>query len=82
MLIEGKNAVKEALISDQTINKLMVQNNLRDNASNEIIKLAKNKGIRIDFVAREILDKKTKIIPFNSRNAIDISRGFVYNRKR
>ncbi len=60
MIIEGKNAVLEALKSDTTINKLMVQNNLSDNASNQIIKLAKDKGVRIDFVSKDVLDKKTK----------------------
>ena len=60
MIIEGKNAVLEALKNDVTINKLMVQNNLSDNASNQIIKLAKDKGIRIDFVSKDVLDKKTR----------------------
>ena len=59
MLIEGKNSVWEALKSGATINKLLIQNNLTDSTSNEIIKLAKSKGIRIDFVARDVLDKKT-----------------------
>lgn len=59
MIIEGKNSVLEALKSGVTINKLMVQNNLTDNISNNIIKLAKEKSIRIDFVSKEILDKKT-----------------------
>ena len=60
MIIEGKNAVKEALTNNITINKMMVQNNLTDNASNQIIKLAKDKGIRIDFVNKDVLDKKTR----------------------
>lgn len=60
MIIEGKNAILEALKNNLTINKLMVQNNLSDNASNQIIKLAKDKGIRIDFVSKDVLDKKTK----------------------
>ena len=59
MIIEGKNAVLEALKNNITINKMMVQNNLSDNASNQIIKLAKDKGIRIDFVSKDVLDKKT-----------------------
>lgn len=58
MIIEGKNSVLEALKSGLTINKLMVQNNLNDNMSNQIIKLAKDKGVRIDFVSKEVLDKK------------------------
>ena len=60
MLIEGKNSVYEALKSGQTINKLIVQNNLCDNMSNEIIRYAKSKGIRIDFMPKEVLDKKTQ----------------------
>ena len=58
MIIEGKNSVFEALKSGLTINKLMVQNNLNDNMSNQIIKMAKDKGIRIDFVNKDVLDKK------------------------
>lgn len=58
MIIQGKNSVLEALKNDITINKLMVQNNLNDSMSNQIIKLAKDKNIRIDFVAKEVLDKK------------------------
>lgn len=60
MIIEGKNAVLEALKNNITINKLMVQNNLSDNASNQIIKLAKDRGVRINFVSKDVLDKKTK----------------------
>jgi len=59
MIIEGKNSVLEAVKNGLTINKMMVQNNLTDNISNEIIKLCKVKGIRIDFVSKEVLDKKT-----------------------
>jgi len=60
MIIEGKNSVLEALKSGMTINKMLVQNNLTDNASNQIIKLAKDMGIRIDFVSKDLLDNKTK----------------------
>lgn len=60
MIIEGKNAVLEALKNNVTINKLSVQKNLTDNMSNQIIKMAKDKGIRIDFVEKSVLDKKSK----------------------
>ena len=60
MIVEGKNAVRELISSGATINKLYVQNNLKDNLSNQIIKLAKDQKIRIDFVAKEILDKKSQ----------------------
>jgi len=60
MIIEGKNSVLEALKSGMTINKMFVQKNLTDNASNQIIKIAKDAGVRIDFVNKELLDNKTK----------------------
>ena len=60
MKIEGKNPVKEAINSGITINKLMVQNDLKDSLSNEIIAIAKQKRIRIDFVKKEVLDKKSE----------------------
>ena len=58
MIIEGKNSVFEALNGGVTINKLMVQKGLTDHMSNQIIKLAKDKCIRIDFVEKAVLDKK------------------------
>lgn len=60
MLVEGKNTVKELVESGATINKLFVQNNLRDNFSNQIIKMAKERRLRIDFVSKEFLDKKSE----------------------
>ena len=54
MKIEGKNPVKEAINSGITINKLMVQNDLKDSLSNEIIAIAKQKRIRIDFVKKVV----------------------------
>lgn len=60
MIIEGKNAVFEALNSGVTINKFYAENNLRDNISNKIIKLAKDNGIRINFVNKEALDNISK----------------------
>ena len=59
MIIEGKNAVLEALKNNITINKLLVQKNLTDHMSNQIIKMAKEKGVRIDFVDKAVLDKKS-----------------------
>lgn len=57
MIIEGKNSVYEALESGTTINKIYALSNLSDGMSNKIIRLAKNKGLRVDFVSKNILDK-------------------------
>lgn len=60
MNIYGKIAVLEALRSNKTFNKLLVDKNLKDKTSQEIIDLAKNNGIKIDFLSREIIEKKAK----------------------
>lgn len=59
MIIEGKNVVFEALNSGQTFNKLYIAKQNKDAESQKIINLAKEKNIRIDFVDKFLLDKKT-----------------------
>ena len=59
MIIEGKNVVFEALSSGQTFNKLFISKQNKDAESQKIINLAKEKNIRIDFVDKFLLDKKT-----------------------
>ncbi len=59
MIIEGKNVVFEALSSGQTFNKLFISKQNKDAESQKIIDLAKQKNIRIDFVDKFLLDKKT-----------------------
>ena len=60
MIVEGKNPVKELIDSNATINRLFVQNaKLYDKMSNEIIAKAKQNKIRIDFVSKDFLDKKS-----------------------
>lgn len=58
MLIEGKNAVREALQSDITINKILVDKNFEHRA-NEIISLAHKLKIKVDFLPKHVLDKKS-----------------------
>ncbi|MEG1500140.1 MAG: 23S rRNA (guanosine(2251)-2'-O)-methyltransferase RlmB [Clostridia bacterium] len=59
MIIEGKNVVFEALTNGVTINKMFVLESLSDAESNKIISLAKSKGVRIDFVSKNILESKS-----------------------
>lgn len=56
MIIEGKNAVREAIKSGQTINKLMAMTKLFDAESNELIALAKEHNVFVNFVSKEVLD--------------------------
>ncbi len=59
MLIEGKNAVREALNSEITINKLMVDKNLQGR-KDELINLAFQKKIKVEFLPKNLLDKKSQ----------------------
>lgn len=54
-IIYGKNSVLEALIAgEREINKILIANNIHsDNKLNEIKKVAQQKGIVFQFVARE-----------------------------
>lgn len=56
-IIYGKNSVLEALTSDnREINKILIANNIHsDNKLNEIKKLAQQKGVIFQFVAKEKL---------------------------
>ncbi|HEY8390562.1 MAG TPA: 23S rRNA (guanosine(2251)-2'-O)-methyltransferase RlmB [Clostridia bacterium] len=60
MKITGRNAVSEALNSNVTIDRLVVAKGLRDSQANNLINLARSKGIKITFLEKEILDKESK----------------------
>ena len=57
MKIEGKNPVKELLNSDETIEKIMIENGNSDGDLREIQKLARERGIKVEFVDKRGLDK-------------------------
>lgn len=57
MKIEGKNPIKEAMASNMTINKLMVQNGAAAADVKEIVSVVKQNGIKIEYVNKHILDK-------------------------
>ena len=58
MQIEGRNAVREALSSKMTINKLMIDKNLQ-NRKDEIVNLAVLNKIKVEFLPKALLDKKS-----------------------
>lgn len=58
MKIYGRNAVSEAIRSGQTIDRLVVQEGLRDANANSIINEAKNAGIKIFFRDKTALDRE------------------------
>ena len=60
MLIYGKNSVLEALKSEKTFNRLFIDKGIKDKTLQEIINLARENGIKIDFVDKFILENKLK----------------------
>ncbi len=59
MKIEGRNAVREALLAGQNISKIYASNNSKDKVFNEIIAIAKNKKVRLQFLPTEVLNKES-----------------------
>ncbi|MBQ3494249.1 MAG: 23S rRNA (guanosine(2251)-2'-O)-methyltransferase RlmB [Clostridia bacterium] len=59
MYIEGKNATLEALKSGTTINKILVQSD-QQKACSQIVALAKQAKVRVDFVDKRVLDSKSQ----------------------
>ena len=55
--VEGRNAVIELLKSERVINKVMIAKGEKQGSINEIIKLAKQKGLVISEVDRNKLDQ-------------------------
>lgn len=60
MKIYGRNAVAEAIKSGKTIDRLVVQNDLKDSAANRIIADAKSRGMKIFFRDKQYLDREVE----------------------
>ena len=60
MTIEGKNAVSELLKTQKTIDKVMVQNGLRDGESRKLVNDLREAGVKIAFADKSVLDKQCK----------------------
>lgn len=73
MLIYGKNAIREAIISEKTFNKLLIDRNQKDKTSQEIIDLAKKNNVKINFVDRKVLESKLQ----NTRNEKIAYQGMI-----
>ena len=58
--IEGRNAVKEALINGTTIERIWASKSSSDKTFNDIIRIAKDKRIKIQFVDTVVLDRTSK----------------------
>ncbi|MEG2014162.1 MAG: RNA methyltransferase substrate-binding domain-containing protein, partial [Clostridia bacterium] len=72
MKIEGKNAVLEALNSDNTIDGIMAEKG----ATGVIISLAKEKNVKVQFVDKFVLDKLS--VTGKHQGYIATTSDFVY----
>lgn len=61
MLYDSKNSIIETLSSDLTVEKVIVQKGSYDGAIKKIIGLAKEKGVRIDYAEKAVLDRLSKM---------------------
>lgn len=61
MKIEGRNPVRETILAGTHIAKLFASNNCKDKVFNDIIALAKDKKIKIQFVSSDILNRESVI---------------------
>ena len=59
-IIVGRNSVTEALRSGRSINKLLVQDGIKGGSIGEIINLAKEKRVLVEFVKIEKLDQMSQ----------------------
>ena len=60
MIIFGKNSVLEAVRSEKTFNEITIEKGLKDKAIQEIIDFARENGVKLDFVSKEILQRKVR----------------------
>ncbi len=59
MKIEGRNPVRETILAGTQIAKIYASNNCKDKVFNDIISLAKEHKIKIQFVANDILNRES-----------------------
>ena len=57
MNAEGRNAVREAIDSETTVDKVLIQNGLRDEQSRQLIREIKESGVKFSFADKAVLDK-------------------------
>ena len=60
MKIEGRNSVYELLKTDKEIDKILVQKDLKDQASKRLINLIKSRRIKIQVADKRVIDKESE----------------------
>ena len=57
MNVEGRNAVYELLSTEKTVDKVLVQNGLRDEESKKLVREIKEAGVKFSYTDKSVLDK-------------------------
>ena len=57
MNVEGRNAVYELISTDKTVDKVLVQNGMRDEDSRKLVNAIKEAGIKFSYTDKSVLDK-------------------------
>ncbi len=60
MKIEGRNSVYELLKTDKEIDKILVQKDLKDEASKRLINVVKSHKVKIQLVDKYVIDKESE----------------------
>ena len=60
MKVEGKNAVRELLKTDAEIDKILVQNGLKDSDSRRLISTMRENRVKVQFADAIVLDKESE----------------------
>jgi len=75
MIVRGRNAVREVLASGANIEKLLASKSSKDKAFEEIVSIAKSKGVKIQFVDNSSLDRVSE----NHQGLIAYTSDFKYS---
>ncbi len=59
MKIEGRNSVYELLKTDKEIDKILVQKDLRDDASKRLINIIRSRNIKLQVVDKYVIEKES-----------------------
>ncbi|MGN0390259.1 MAG: 23S rRNA (guanosine(2251)-2'-O)-methyltransferase RlmB [Wujia sp.] len=76
-LIEGRNAVLEAFRAGRTVDKLYIQDGLRDGTISTILRDAKKRDVIVNFVSRDKLDQMSR--DKKHQGVMAITAAFAYS---
>ena len=60
MKVEGRNAVYELLKTDKEIDKILVQKDLKDEASKRLVNVIRSNKVKIQVVDKYVIDKESE----------------------